>query len=229
MPIKLYDLCGRNKSLRFSPHCWKAKMALKHKGLEFQTVPVPFTGINAIGEGIGSVPVLETDGQLVRDSFDIALYLDDEFPDRTPLFGHPGVVSAARFVEGWAQTAINPIIFRMIAGEIHGVLDENSQDYFRDSREARIGKSLEAFQEGVDALADRLFAALAPLRHALKHQDFIGGSEPLFADYIVLGPIMWLMTIHGSVPLTADDPVNDWFQRCLNLFDGYAASAERAA
>ena len=229
MSLKLYDLCGKNQALRFSPHCWKTKMALMHKSLEFETIPTPFTAIASIGEDISSVPVLVTDGKLIRDSFDIALFLDETYPDRPPLFGHPGVVSATRFIEGWAATVIHPIIFRMIAKDIHDVLDEDNQRFFRESREPGIGMSLGEFQQGVDALADQLSAAFAPLRRALKHQDFIGGSGPLFSDYIALGPLMWLSTIHGSVPLAPDDTVYLWYQRCLNLFNGYAASAEKAA
>ena len=37
MTIKLYDLAGEDAALRFSPFCWRTKMALKHKGLPFET------------------------------------------------------------------------------------------------------------------------------------------------------------------------------------------------
>jgi Glutathione S-transferase, N-terminal domain len=36
MAIKLYDLAAAEDDRRFSPYCWRAKMALKHKGLEFE-------------------------------------------------------------------------------------------------------------------------------------------------------------------------------------------------
>ena len=229
MSLKLYDLCGKNKALRFSPHCWKARMALKHKGLEFETIPTPFTAIAAIADGVKSVPVLEADGELIKDSFDIALYLDETYPDRPALFGDPCVIAATRFVEGWAATAVHPIIFRMIAKDIHDVLDADCQSYFRQRRESNAGASLEAIQQGVDTLAEKLSNALAPLRRALSHQDFIGGARPLFSDYIALGPLMWLATIHGSVPLAEDDAVNFWYRRCLSLYDGYAEGAEKAA
>lgn len=229
MNLRLYDLCGANTNVRFSPHCWKAKMALKHKDLEFDTIATPFTRIGAISEGVKSVPVLEADGELVRDSFEIALALDERYPDRPALFGHPGVVAATRFIEAWAATAIHPIIFRMIAKDIHDVLADDDQRYFRDKREQATGKSLEDLQQGVGALTDQLSDALAPVRRTLHHQDFIGGPEPRFSDYIVLGPLLWLTTIHGSVPLADNDAVNTWYRRCLSLYDGYASSAEKAA
>ena len=46
--IKLYDLAGADEALRFSPHVWRVKMALKHKELEFETIPWRFIEKDAI-------------------------------------------------------------------------------------------------------------------------------------------------------------------------------------
>ena len=39
MPIKMYDLAGAEVDRRFSPFCWRTKMALAHKQLEVETIP----------------------------------------------------------------------------------------------------------------------------------------------------------------------------------------------
>ena len=39
MTILLYDLVGADEKRPYSPHCWKAAMALAHKGLSFRRVP----------------------------------------------------------------------------------------------------------------------------------------------------------------------------------------------
>src|SRR5271166_3048109 len=39
---QLYDLAGAEAERRFSPYCWRAKMALMHKGLPFDTIPWRF-------------------------------------------------------------------------------------------------------------------------------------------------------------------------------------------
>ena len=39
MTIRLYDLAGAEAERRFSPFCWRARMALAHKGLDVETVP----------------------------------------------------------------------------------------------------------------------------------------------------------------------------------------------
>ena len=220
MAVLLYDLCGRNSDLRFSPYCWRAKMALAHKGLEFTTVPTPFGRIAEVEGGASkTVPVINDGGRVVADSFDIALYLDEAYPDRPPLFSDEASLAAARFLQAWAFQALHGIVVRMILRDIHDVLGEADQAYFRSSRQARFGCALEDYQTGVPANAEALGTALEPLRRVLARHAWLGGSAPAFSDYIPFGTLMWLRTIHGHLPL-AEDEVLSWFERCLDLYGG---------
>ena len=38
-PIKVWELCGADKKRVFSPFCWATRLAVIHKGLEYETVP----------------------------------------------------------------------------------------------------------------------------------------------------------------------------------------------
>ena len=119
MTIKLYDLCGRDDR-RFSPYCWRARMALAHKGLAFETVPTRFTEIDGIaGGGHKRVPVIDHDGTIVADSWSIALYLEDAFADAPSLFKGEGGMAAAKFVEGWANGTLLPGIAPLVVKDIY--------------------------------------------------------------------------------------------------------------
>jgi Glutathione S-transferase, N-terminal domain len=48
MAIKMFDLAGAEPDRRFSPYCWRIKLALMHKGLEFETIPWRFTDKSVI-------------------------------------------------------------------------------------------------------------------------------------------------------------------------------------
>lgn len=230
MTLRLYDLCGADRSLRFSPHCWRARMAIAHKGLAFETVPTAFTEIAAIGDGVArSVPVLNDNGVIVGDSFDIAIYLDDAYRELPPLFGHDGLIAAARLILNWANATIHPILARMMIKDIHDVLAPADQVYFRKSREKRLGKILEEAQTGLDANQDALAKALTPARMTLGHHDWLGGAQPLYTDYILFGSLFWLVAVTGRLPLPENDAVAVWFDRCLDLHDGLARTAKRAA
>jgi glutathione S-transferase len=225
----LYSLCGADERHFFSPHCWKAVMALAHKGLAFDEIPTTYAGIARIGGGFSpTLPVLDDNGHLVSDSFAIALYLEDAYPDRPSLFGGEGGKALSRMVEGYSQMVIHTAIMKMALMDIHGALDEGDKAYFRQSREQRLGRKLE------DVVAERAaeeaaFAAkLEPMRHMLKFQPFIGGESPLFADYIVFGALQWLRVTAGLSMLSADDPVVAWLDRCLDLHGGRARGVTAA-
>jgi len=229
MTTLLYDLCGRDPELRFSPYCWRAKMALVHKGLELETAATHYTDIAAIENGAAkAVPVLNDNGRVVPDSFAIARYLDEAYPDRPPLMGDEAMVAACRLIEGWANLTLGPIIMRMIVLRIHDQLSDADRPYFRKTREARFGRKLEEHQTGVEANLDALNAALQPARLALAENTWLGGRAPRFTDYILFGSLMWLTVIAGRLPLAADDGVTAWFGRCLDLNGGFARRAKLA-
>src|SRR5680860_378429 len=110
----MYDLVGFDKARPFSPHCWKARMAIAHKALACETIPVTFTEIvNIENGGFHKVPVINNGGTLVEDSFNIALYLSENYPDTDGrLFNGSGAKSMARFVEAWSQTQLHPWIMK---------------------------------------------------------------------------------------------------------------------
>ncbi|TIU21165.1 MAG: glutathione S-transferase family protein, partial [Mesorhizobium sp.] len=81
MTILLYDLVGRDAARPFSPHCWKATMALAHKGVDISTVPTRFLEVPTVEGGASKlVPVIRDGEKVVADSFAIALYLDEAYP-----------------------------------------------------------------------------------------------------------------------------------------------------
>ena len=67
MAITLYDLAGADENRRFSPYCWRARMALAHKGLTFTTVPWRYADKAVIAAfGSDRVPVIVDRGHAVK-------------------------------------------------------------------------------------------------------------------------------------------------------------------
>ena len=224
--LMLYELAGADPDLRFSSHCWKTRMALAHKGLTVESVPVRFTEKEKLDfSGQMLVPVLVDGVEVVSDSWSIALHLEERHPDRPSLFGGGRMVPLTLFVNRWADTTLMMAIVRIILLDIHDRLDGEDQEYFRFSREKRFGMPLE------DMVADRaasllaLRQALTPLRQMLSVQDFLAGFEPSYADYCVFGMFMWARCSSAVELLESDDPVFQWRERLLDAFGGMARSA----
>ena len=230
MTILLYDLVGEDHARPFSPHCWKTMISLAHKGLEFRRMPTPFTSVPAVEGGVSkTVPVIRDGDKVVADSFAIALYLDDAYPDRPTLFGGDGGKAMARFIERWSQLTIHPYLGAAALTDIHARLAPPDQAYFRDSREKRYGKPLEEVSAPREAQLAAFRASLEPLRNMLGYQPFIGGETPLYPDYIVFGAFQWVRVMSPYQTLASDDPIADWFERCLDLHGGLGRSISAAA
>jgi glutathione S-transferase len=225
----LYSLCGADESRPFSPHCWKVVQALAHKGLDFIEKPTPFTEIPSLEGGFSkTVPILRDGNELIRDSFEIALYLEEAYPDRPTLFGGPAGKALARFVEGFSQMVVHTAITKIAVKNIHDMLGETDQVYFRSSREARLGRTLEELEASRQMEIEGFAPKLEPIRHALKYHDFIGGDGPLFVDYILFGALQWMRVTAGAKVFSDGDPVGLWFERCLDLHNGVGRSVTAA-
>lgn len=230
MTILLYDLVGRDPARPFSPHCWKVAFSLAHKGLPFESVPTPFTSVKSVENGaVGIVPVIRDDHRVVGDSFDIALYLEEAYPDRPSLFGGEGGEAMARFIERWALHNVHAFMGTAVLMDIHDSLDPDDQLHFRTTREKRYGKPIEEVPVGRDERLAAFRAGLEPLRSLLSYQPFLGGESPLFADYIVAGAFQWVRVMSTYRFLEADDPIAAWFERCLDLHEGLARRVPAAA
>ena len=70
---------------------------------------------------------------------------------------------------------------------------------------------------------------LTPARLVLGKQRWLGGEAPSYADYILFGTLQWPRCASRFELLAADDPVAEWRERMLDLFDGLGRRAPRAA
>lgn len=230
MPVLLYDLVGADESRPFSPHCWKVAFALAHKGLEFTRAPTRFPAVAGVeGGSARTVPVIRDGSVVVEDSFAIALYLEEAYPDRPSLFAGEGGKAHARFVERWSQLVVHPYLGRALLLDIHDMLDPEGREHFRRTREARFSMKLEDIPAGCDEAGIAAFrASLEPLRSMLAMQPFIGGDAPLFADYVVAGAFQWARVVSPLRLVEPDDPVASWFERCLDLHGGLGRATAAA-
>ncbi len=228
MTIRLYELAGAEPDRRFSPFCWRIRMALAHKDLPTEGVPWRLTEKETLAPtGQGRVPVIVDTGRWINDSWAIANYLEETYPDRPSLFGGSAARAVGRFVQGWTDTVLHVAIFHAVVLDIWQHVHEKDKAYFRKSREDRFpGKTLEALQSGREERLPAFRQTLQPLRNLLEAQPFIGGEKPLYADHIVLGAFQWARCISPFKLIERDDPVFAWRERMLDLFGGMAREAK---
>jgi glutathione S-transferase len=226
MTALLYDLTGADDR-RFSPFCWRTKLALAHKGVDFDTVAIGFGDKEQLEfSGQDRVPVLVEGDTVVPDSWAIACHLEDKYGDAPALFGDDPGRSLARFINNWADQVMLGAVARLIALDtFQNFVTEADQPYWRESRESRLGTTLEDMHAVRDDTVKSFRASLGPLRASLSQAPFIAGETPAYADYIVFGNFQWARNTSPFALLEKEDPIYAWRGRMLDLFDGLAAKA----
>jgi glutathione S-transferase len=226
MALKLYDLAGADSERRFSPYCWRTKMALAHKGLSYDTIPWRFTDKDVVSfSGQGRVPVLVDGDHVVSDSWTIANYLEDQYPALPSLFGSDSARATTRFVNSWADSFLVGGIVRLIATDILSHLHEKDLDYFRKTREERLGAQLEKVVANRETSVVAFRKGLDPLRSILSDQFYLAGQAPAYADYAVFGCFQWARCISPFRLLEENDPIWAWRDRLLSLYGCFAGQA----
>ena len=226
MAITMYDLAGTETDRRFSPFCWRTRMALAHKGLEVDTVPWRFTEKHKLpAPNGGRVPVIVDGTKVVHDSSAIADYLEEQYSDRPELFPGAAARGLSKFVQNWTETVLQAWLVRFLLLDIWKHIGPDDQAYFRESREARFGATLEDVVKDRESLLPGFRASLDPLRRTVERQPYICGDAPAYADYIVLGAFQWARATSDFTLVTEDDPIHAWRGRLLDLYGGLARQA----
>jgi glutathione S-transferase len=226
--ITLYELKGKTDR-RYSLFSWRTRMALRHKGLEFESVPVCLSDKATIQfSGGKTVPVIKDEETVVRDSWKIAEYLESRYQHAPPLFGGDIARGVSLTFNTWVDRSLVPGMLRVIAADIHERVDPKDEDYFRQTMEKALKMTLEESRARRDDAVLQLGRVLAPLQEALKRQAFVAGAAPAYADYILFSVFQWARVMSPQEILAPEDPLCRWREQVLDLFDGFGRNVPLA-
>jgi glutathione S-transferase len=196
--VVLYDLWPSNNNM-------KARIALRYKGIEYDTVDI------GMGDDAARATVLEVSGQpltpvlthgetVVFDSSAIVRYLEANFPGTPRLFPRDREgFQAAEKLEMWARTdLVEPL------GTVFGELMK------------QMGGG-EADLEACCAASGRLHELTAEIEERLAEHPFLMGDEMTIADITAAPQVFW-----GMVPdeVIEKVPPAAFFRDNLQLGEG---------
>lgn len=226
--IQLWELRGK-ADRRYSLFSWRTRMALRHKGLEFESMPVAMSDKATIAfSGGKTVPIIKDAETVVRDSWRIAEYLEDRYPERPTLFGGAIGRGVTQTFNTWVDRAIVPAMMPVIVADVHERVDAADEEYFRRQFEGFLKSTLEEARSRAPQAQERLKQVLAPLEAALKRQPFVSGGEPAYADYILFSVLQWARVMSPRVIFATTEALYNWRERILDLYDAFARNVQTA-
>ena len=226
--ITLWELGGKNDR-RYSLFSWRTRMALRHKGLAFDTVPAHMSDKAAIAFSSGNtVPIIKDGETVIRDSWNIAEHLEDRYAERPSLFGGAIGRGVTRTFNTWVDRVLVAAMMPVVAADIYERIADEDQQFFRQMFEGFLKCTLEQARERRPDALSRFSRTVEPMQAALKRQPFICGSAPAYADYILFSVLQWARIASPQAIFNNSEPLYVWRERILDLYDGFARNIPTA-
>ena len=257
MKIKLYDLAPSPDSNRYySPTAWKTRFGLLHKGVPFETVGIDFLQLRGdiatrSGQPNITVPAIElADGRFICDSFRIAEWLEETFPDAPSLFtgdGQPTRLatvdhlntgkSYARLIDlGLGASASEwAVWYDLFFPQLDAlIVGDELRAYFTSDRRLGPQGYEKQLSRDYQELKRRAMMNVQPFVQLLNERpgEYFQGHYPGQVDYIIFGRYAFCRMLDGT--LTKEiwndqgEELSRWIDRMTNLYDGHAEQLFRS-
>lgn len=190
---------------------------MNYKGLAFETVWVEYPDIKDVSQKLGAAPTIDEDGTenytlpmihdpstgaVIQESRAIAEYLDVTYPDTPRVI--PDGTRGLQLAFSDAMVHNLAALSQFALPAVNAVLNPRSAEYFRRTREASLGMTMEQLLPS----GERREKQWKRLEDAVGNMDkwfgkdslLIGGSPdtPIFADFELAGRFIWAKKVFGA-------------------------------
>jgi len=209
----LYDLVGKN-NVAFSPFCFRVKGVLAYKKLSSSVVPLNFIKIkdSVASSGQSLVPVIKDGDSVVSDSFKIVSYLEEKYPENAIFDGSETVKSSCQFYVDFCDKILMRRIFLKVIGSIWDNIVEEDRDYFRKTREAYLGTTIEDLIQRSPEAEEPLKKILGFLEVSI-HGEYLLGKTFTFADIALWGSFKFPEALDPTFNLESFPNLQAWYRR----------------
>jgi len=227
----LYDLHNAEGKC-WSPNLWKVRLALRYKGIPFETIWLTYPEIKpTIGKycqqdaEAPTLPTIQHGDVWVYESFDILQYLEKTYPD-TPSLLYPSF-PAINFFEHYYTQLLFQSTRRHLLPLCPSILPPKSAEYFASTRKARFGMPLEEYGKGsgVGDWRESLGVAVSQIAEMEGKGGYVMGEKFSYADILLLGILLWMHKLNPTILSdtfamytgTEGEAFRKWYERVLPL------------
>ncbi|KAF2852608.1 hypothetical protein T440DRAFT_488154 [Plenodomus tracheiphilus IPT5] len=220
--IRFFDIASGPPKRTYAPNPWKTRYALNVKSVPYQTewVELPDVKATRLAHGVAPVRKLPDDSDYytlpfihdgktdtyVGDSFDIAVYLDQQYPESGLRLFSPGSIDVHRVFNAHVDALFSRNIILAVSGlPFNPETAELSRAEFVSRARLSCWDDLVIKGEAREKLIEAFKADMEEFAKLYRFDDgpFLEGKAITYADIIVGG---WLAMLMETLP--------EWDQVC---------------
>ncbi|THV00668.1 hypothetical protein K435DRAFT_932438 [Dendrothele bispora CBS 962.96] len=203
----------------WSPNTWKTRYSLNFKGIPYKTVWVEYPDIEKTIKDLGiAASATKPDGKTphytvpaiydpatktgLSDSFAIAKYLDEKYPDKPTLVPRGTEALQKAYID--AMMSKFDALWQFMFPKTTWILNEKSEEPFRRTRKQKFEKTMEEmYPQGEKRKEEwkRLEEGLGQIDKWYGKEDILvmGGEDKVcFADFAFAGFVIWIRILFGK-------------------------------
>ncbi|KAH8647339.1 hypothetical protein BX600DRAFT_420429 [Xylariales sp. PMI_506] len=225
--ILFYDIASAPPRATYAPNPWKTRYALNFKGANYKTEWVELPDVTrtrkdlgaapcrfwADGEPFYTLPLVKNpaNGEVVGDTFDIAIYLDKLYPEGPALIPPRSTAAFRAF-----NAQVDAVFTYTALLWCHGIpfnpatAEQSKAEFCRRAKVERWDQ-LELKGEAREKLLQESEAKLGELAKLFSHpqEPFLEGAEASYADIIIGG---WLACMNRTLPEGEWEVIASWHE-----------------
>ncbi|KAJ7096697.1 hypothetical protein B0H15DRAFT_53355 [Mycena belliarum] len=225
MTIIFYDIASGPPVKSFAPNPCKTRYALNFKGVDYHTDWVELPDVPSVRHRVGAalvrahrdgsdfptLPIIKdtVTGKVVGDSFDIAVYLDEAYPNGPSLLP-PSTLPLQHAFNISTDLVFQPYIILLTHGiSFNPETAERSKADFVWRAGVENWDQLTIRGEARAKTLDAFKVALGGLAEFYKRSDgpFMNGETPIYADFILGG---WIAFMSRTLPVNEWEDIQTW-------------------
>jgi len=219
MSLLLYEHVAENGKV-VDPYSWRIRLALAHMEIRVKRVPISLYKFREffLKEKLLYLPTIIDGERKIESSWEVANYLERNFPESPSLFGGEVGTHLAKFIHSWAEKNLLKHLYALIGQNIYEILELNDRPLFEDFLQDRYNLKCDLIKNQKDEKVLKFRQSLDPFRLTMLDRPFLSGEIPAYADYILYGPLKWAEEIYPGELIEGQDIIFLWKSRMDQLF-----------
>jgi glutathione S-transferase len=190
--LLLYEQQTKDQGI-VDPYTWQTRLVLYYMQIKVKKLSYSLWEFNTRfnQEGIKNLPALIDGPRVIEGPWEIANYLERNFPDSPSLFRGELGTHFAHFFSLWVEEHLLGHLYCLVGKNLYEALADQDKPLFKNYLQRKFNLSGNFFSSGKKKHLDQLNSSLGSVRSILQEEPYLSGQGLGYVDIILYSVIRW--------------------------------------